>query len=38
MVSPSILRLRFACKLTFAILGALVFGFYLQLETPAGRP
>ncbi|WP_045048323.1 p-hydroxybenzoic acid efflux pump subunit AaeB [Rouxiella chamberiensis] len=34
MVSPSILRLRFACKLTFAILGALVFGFYLQLETP----
>ncbi|MEG3132842.1 p-hydroxybenzoic acid efflux pump subunit AaeB [Rouxiella sp. T17] len=34
MISPSLLRMRFACKLTFAILGALVFGFYLQLETP----
>lgn len=27
-------RVRFAFKLTFAILGALVLGFYLQLETP----
>ncbi len=34
MISPSLLRMRFACKLTFAILGALVFGFYLNLETP----
>jgi len=34
MISPTFIRLRFACKLTFAILGALAFGFYLQLETP----
>ncbi|CAM3677889.1 p-hydroxybenzoic acid efflux pump subunit AaeB [Rouxiella silvae] len=34
MNSQTLLRMRFACKLTFAILGALVFGFYLQLETP----
>jgi len=34
MNSQTFLRMRFACKLTFAILGALVLGFYLQLETP----
>lgn len=34
MNSVLIPRVRFACKLTFAILGALVLGFYLQLETP----
>jgi len=34
MNSVLIPRVRFAFKLTFAILGALVLGFYLQLETP----
>lgn len=34
MNSILIPRIRFACKLTFAILGALVLGFYMQLETP----
>ncbi|MDN6449377.1 MAG: FUSC family protein, partial [Enterobacterales bacterium] len=28
------LRLRFACKLAFAIVLALFLGFHLQLETP----
>lgn len=27
-------RLRFACKLTFAVVSALLLGFHLQLETP----
>ncbi|MFZ4833286.1 p-hydroxybenzoic acid efflux pump subunit AaeB [Rouxiella sp. Mn2063] len=34
MIGPTFVRLRFACKLIFAILGALTLGFYLQLETP----
>ncbi|MGV8926742.1 MAG: p-hydroxybenzoic acid efflux pump subunit AaeB [Ewingella sp.] len=34
MNSQFISRVRFGCKLTFAILGALILGFYFQLETP----
>lgn len=34
MKSQFIPRVRFGCKLTFAILGALILGFYFQLETP----
>lgn len=34
MINPNFLRLRFACKLTFAILGALVLGFHFNLVTP----
>ncbi|MEX2954796.1 p-hydroxybenzoic acid efflux pump subunit AaeB [Serratia fonticola] len=34
MNSPTFLRLRFACKLSFAIVFALFVGFHLNLETP----
>ncbi|WP_114192526.1 p-hydroxybenzoic acid efflux pump subunit AaeB [Edaphovirga cremea] len=34
MKNPTFIRLRFAFKLTFAVLFALVLGFHLQLETP----
>jgi p-hydroxybenzoic acid efflux pump subunit AaeB len=34
MNSMLLLRLRFACKLTFAVLAALVVGFHFQLITP----
>lgn len=34
MNSQLISRVRFGCKLTFAILGALILGFYFHLETP----
>lgn len=34
MTHPSFIRLRFAFKLSFAIVAALFLGFHLQLETP----
>lgn len=34
MTSPTFIRLRFAFKLSFAIVAALFLGFHLQLETP----
>lgn len=34
MNSPTFIRLRFACKLSFAIVFALFVGFHLNLETP----
>ncbi|MBI0451441.1 FUSC family protein, partial [Dickeya dianthicola] len=34
MNSPAFLRLRFAFKLSMAIVLSLVLGFHLQLETP----
>lgn len=34
MNNPTFLRLRFACKLSFAIVFALFVGFHLNLETP----
>ncbi|MFW5391013.1 p-hydroxybenzoic acid efflux pump subunit AaeB [Yersinia sp. 2544 StPb PI] len=34
MNSPTFIRLRFAFKLSFAIVAALFLGFHLQLETP----
>ncbi len=35
MNSPTFIRLRFAFKLSFAIVFALFVGFHLNLETPA---
>ncbi|RLR17712.1 hypothetical protein D8L93_07075 [Sodalis-like symbiont of Bactericera trigonica] len=34
MLQPLFFHWRFACKLTFAILLALVLGFHFQLQTP----
>ncbi len=34
MSSPTFIRLRFAFKLSFAIVFALFVGFHLNLETP----
>ncbi|WP_241170461.1 FUSC family protein, partial [Serratia marcescens] len=34
MNSPTFIRLRFAFKLSFAIVFALFVGFHLNLETP----